>query len=787
VNISRFFKSTSRISEIFIFVLSAIIVLFLFKDILLENRLLFGTDFFTAYLGMKQFLYNEIHNHHSIPFWNPFIFSGLPYLAHFESTIFYPLDLLFYLIPPERAYGYTIIVHVFLTFLGMYFLGKSFGFGVTGSFAAATVYSFNCLMMATLYDGQMFRTQSYLWIPIILWCLNKAISSRSLKLHAALAGLFWGFQILSGAPQDAFYTLFAGMLFLAVNLRFNRQMNRWNLRILAIAGMLLFVGSGVAAIQIIPSFELINHSVRSVLNAYEDATVGSYPPQGLATLVMPHFFGNYATGNFWVSDVPWSVPLYNLYVGITPIMLIFFVSRSNKNHQKIFPYAIILAVFALFLAMGSYTPFYKLIYHLPGFDKIRAPAKIIVLWVFAWALLTGKLFSNLLSSHKEFVSSRIKWIFFVLILLVILNLVFLSENSFILKVFYPFIPDSAILSRMPDAQVMIANQFHRFILLFAVSGILLYLFARNLITSKLAGAFLCAILLLDLMHANQGAVRHRDEVYAWAAQTKIDLDETMGKDKSVYRVGSYPFGTGANIEMYLGYQTVNGYNPLFLHRYYQYINRYRFSKNSVSEGWIVFFYETFEDSVLMDLLNVKYEISHQNKNYALRESFFPRAFIVPECKIMESKDMLDFMVSKDFDPTVTVLLEKEENGPCIETFSRANYRSQSRILSYRPDEIRIETDSNYPGYLLLSEVFYPGWSAFVDGNPKRILRGNFLFRVIEMPAGNHQVTLVFRPVSIKIGMAVTIFTLSALLLAGLVHFLRRTRSQPHVEIPEGPS
>ena len=232
---------------------------------------------------------------------------------------------------------------------------------------------------------------------------------------------------------------------------------------------------------------------------------------------------------------------------------------------------------------------------------------------------------------------------------------------------------------------------------------------------------------------------------------------------------------GANIEMYLGYQTVNGYNPLFLSRYYQYINYYRFYKKPIPEGWIVFFYDIFENGVLMDLLNVKYELSHSTRTYALRESCLPRAFIVPACKIIQSKDMLDFMVSKDFDPTVTVLLENEENGPCRETLSRADYRSQTRILSYRPDEIHIKTDSNYPGYLFLSEVFYPGWSAFVDGNPKRILRGNFLFRVIEIPEGNHRVTLRFDPISIRIGMAITIFTLTILLLAGFVHLLGRIR------------
>ena len=86
------------------------------------------------------------------------------------------------------------------------------------------------------------------------------------------------------------------------------------------------------------------------------------------------------------------------------------------------------------------------------------------------------------------------------------------------------------------------------------------------------------------------------------------------KTKAFTELEAFHYGMGANIEMYLGYQTVNGYNPLFLSRYYQYINYYRFYKKPVPEGWIVFFYDIFENGVLMDLLNVKYEISHTYEN-----------------------------------------------------------------------------------------------------------------------------------------------------------------------------
>jgi hypothetical protein len=271
--------------------------------------------------------------------------------------------------------------------------------------------------------------------------------------------------------------------------------------------------------------------------------------------------------------------------------------------------------------------------------------------------------------------------------------------------------------------------------------------------------------MTDLWYANRDAVRDNDKIYSWAAQAKRHLNLSIGRDKSIYRVGSYKFGMGANIEMYLGFQTVGGYNPLFLYRYYEYINQYSFYKRRIPEGWIVFFYDSYENSKLMDLLNVKYEISHAEKSFNVRKTCLPRAFIVPDYKIVEKEKILDYLIRPDFDPTKIVLFEKEDFQDDLPPHNQtqSNKTGKAKIISYRPDKIVLETDSSDPGYLFLSEVYYPGWKAFVDEQPKEIFRGNYLFRVIELPAGKHKVRVLFEPLSIKIGIGITVFTLFVIL------------------------
>ncbi|MFH1953630.1 MAG: YfhO family protein [Pseudomonadota bacterium] len=94
-------------------------------------------------------------------------------------------------------------------------------------------------------------------------------------------------------------------------------------------------------------------------------------------------------------------------------------------------------------------------------------------------------------------------------------------------------------------------------------------------------------------------------------------------------------------------------------------------------------------------------------------------------------------------------------------------------MTYRPDEISLSTNSSAPGFLFLSEIMYPGWRAYIDGKPTRILRGNYLFRVIELHEGHHVVRFVFDPLSIKVGIGMTIFTLFMLLILIVYRFRKR--------------
>jgi hypothetical protein len=640
----------------------------------------------------------------------------------------------------------------------------------------------NGFVMALLYLGQMSPVLSYIWLPLIITFLHLSVTREKPLKYAATAGMFWGMQILAGAPQDAFYTFIASCLFLLFHIK-PFQKDGWEVLRPALSISLLFLfGAGLASLQLFPAFELINESVRAAIDDYQMVTLGSYPPKGLIRILMPHFFGDYTQASFWVDNVPWSISEQNLYLGILPIFLILFTPFRRAESRRLIFFAVSLALLALLLAMGKHTPLYKVVYLLPGFDRFRSPFRIIVLWVFAVGLLSGKgidHFSDLMKTGKG--GLRLVILSCLVIISIAIALWLHMVPTMTLKIFSPFILEEAISSKMGLAAQAITGELYRFALISSASIFLILLIAKGTVKVRQGVILLSIFTMMDLAWINGRAVQNADQTYQWISEIRGGLDAKLVGDRSLYRVGSFRFTLGPNLEMYLGYQSVGGFTALFLDRYYRYINAY--AGGHLPEGWQTFFYGREKNALLMDLLNVKYEISHEGKRVFLRKSSLPRAFTVSGATLLREDEILDRLTTRRFDPTKAVLLEERNARHTFPKERKKHVKGlgKAEILSYRPDHIHLSVESPDTAFLFLSEIHYPGWKAFVDENPQPIYRGNYLFRVIDLPEGRHSVRFVFDPFSVKAGIAVTVFTLFMYLNvliyshARRTHFLKRSK------------
>jgi len=354
--------------------------------------------------------------------------------------------------------------------------------------------------------------------------------------------------------------------------------------------------------------------------------------------------------------------------------------------------------------------------------------------------------------------------------LCLLALIFYFDRPFLLKFFSPFFLSESDPTKMDLASRLIYTGYQRLAL-----GALLILFSFYMLIkgswgSRFGIASLCLLLLLDLGSATYKSVRHDEAIFQSIETMRKGLEAAIAKDKTLYRVGSYKNALGPNIEMYLGYQTAGGFTALFPTRYYDYVNEY--AEHQLPVGWENFTYGEAPAHTYMDLLNVKYGVVHSNKFCYVRETFLPRAFMVSGYKVMRKEEILKYIGRSDFEPLKSVLLEEAPKPTSAPSpgLGREHNSEQVQVTSYRPDMISLVTEAPEAGFLFLSEIYYPGWKAFIDGRPEPILRGDYLFRVIQVPSGRHEVTFTFDPFSIKIGIVITILTLFLLLALTLYRF-----------------
>jgi len=93
---------------------------------------------------------------------------------------------------------------------------------------------------------------------------------------------------------------------------------------------------------------------------------------------------------------------------------------------------------------------------------------------------------------------------------------------------------------------------------------------------------------------------------------------------------------------------------------------------------------------------------------------------------------------------------------------------KAEIVEYLPNKIKIEVETEKPGLLFLSDNYYPGWKALVDGKETKIYRADYTFRAVEIPIGTHEVEFIYQPESFKKGSQISLLSLGLIIFLGLI-------------------
>ena len=369
-----------------------------FWPIAIGQSVLAGDDIVRMFLPVRLELARTLVEGR-LPLWTPDMQAGFPLFAEGQVAALYPLHLILYrFLPINWALSLSILFHLAWFSAGMYVFVRSLGCRSASAFLAGLICGFGGFTVAHIQHLSLLAVAS--WLPWLGFFQEKYWNARIERKPMAvfwflLVSLSIGLQFLCGHPQLVFLNLIVFTLFgvLQTFSQLNEQTheNRWfmvGLRRL-LPNMLpnvtaIALGAGIAAVQLLPTTELVGFSIRSAqLDEFSFASF-SLDPLALARFFVP----------FWHIGVPTSGNLeYWGYIGILPILLVLLAPWLSRDRRVCFFLG--LGLLSLVLALGEFTPVYGWLYHVPVLNQLRAPARFLHLFVFAGAFLAASSFEKL--------------------------------------------------------------------------------------------------------------------------------------------------------------------------------------------------------------------------------------------------------------------------------------------------------------------------------------------------------------------------------------------------------
>jgi O-antigen/teichoic acid export membrane protein len=744
-----------------------------------------------------------------IPLWNPYILSGQPFLAAGQHSALYPLSVLFYILPLVKAYGYFTVLQLFLAGVFMYGYARTIGLERIGSVVAAVVFPFSGFMIVSVVHPMIIAAAS--WLPLLLTIVERLVRTQenlcpgrkprpvSYIPWIALGALAMGFMFLAGHVEIAYYvvlvTAFYALCRLAIlwwQIRNGVQVGK------LVAGILLIVaiGMGLAAVQIIPLYEVVTQNFRQESATYQQIIGWAYPWRRLIAFVVPDFFGNPAHHSYWdvfsrqvvtalrnaqgmpIRTIYWDVKNYvegGSYVGVLPLLLaLVAVWKSRTKYVWIF---LALAVISLCFVFG--TPLYAVLYYLlPGIKQLHSPFRWIFPYTLSVSILAGCGASWL---AKESSDGRAHFVRLLGALAFALGL--LGLGGLVLSLSFPK-PVIALAERVmfslaqapeafADGQAFYSYQFRNFLIFFLAllgAGLTFLAHAARLRLGKIPLWQLLAlgVILAELFTIGMPFNPAADPAildFTPPVVTFLRQDKTLWRFTTFNAPGEKTFN--ANSGMFYDLADVRGYDSIIMQQYVDYMQLVEPQGELLYNRIAPLSRDTSLDSPLLDLLNVKYVITTatiERPNYTLvyegevrvyrNEDYLPRAFVVYQAQMIPDATARREAL-RQFNPRETVILEVE---PVRGTaWAEGTGWMPATIVAYDLNEVVIEVTLPCSGYLVLADNWFPGWKAY-DTQPGQdeqeipVYRANGTFRAVALDAGQHRVRFKYTPLSFKLGL-----------------------------------
>jgi hypothetical protein len=707
----------------------------------LDRRWFSSGDFTDQFFAFRTFMAEELWSGR-LPLWNPFTFSGAPFLADIQSAVYYPIGLLVILFSgqgglPLVAVEIEVILHYFLASLFVYLFVKHLTRSRVAGLASGIIYAYGSYL--TSYPKlQMAILEGQTWVPLALLAISLAADEerqgrgRRSAAWLMLGGVALGLSALAGHGQTlllAAYTVLAYLIFKFFALWW-AQDGRGKVALAARLLLLPAVALGLGAAQLIPSFEYMQLSTRAQMS-FSRAS-GGFLFSDLLALVLPG--------------------LRVIYVGILPLILAILALVLKRRRETIFWG--IMALLALLLSLGGKTFVFTFLYlFAPGFNLFKGQERALQVFSLAVAILAG--YGTAMLEHPMARTAKHRYAAICCLLRwATIGAVVLAILAYWGTLLNP--PEVGEVSDLLERSVLL-------VILLVLSTAVLHLRLRRRLEGWRLGLLLIPILVFDLFSLNLGRdlqrFRARDR---FQPPPVVQFLQNQPAPFRIWHERQLPGNFGVVWRL----EDTGGISPLRLERYQRFLNALPNDRaRSLLNVQVAFTWEhVLPDGHLVE----EYSDPEQDAYFFRIEGAAPPAYVVYSAQIeLDDSAALKRLAAPDFDPRQQVILAQD---PGLELPGAGS--ATVEILERLPNRLVLEVDTDADGILVLSEIDYPGWQATVDGRQVPILRANTLFRALPLQAGQHRIEMVFKPWTVFVGLAISVLTLLVVLIA--VPVLRRS-------------
>jgi hypothetical protein len=792
-----------------------------FWKYLVPGNFAFGTDTVQGSYPVSNMGMNEIFKNHSVPLWNPYIFSGMPLLASFSFHVFYPGSWIYFFVSPKFAIGYLYIIHFMLMGCFFFAFARHLGLSRPASFIGGLIFMFAPHLVTLVYPGHGGKIYTMTWLPLALLFLDRALDGKTF-FNMTVLGLLVGLMFYGGHIQILFYCGIVLFLFLLMRLAEGAKKGGYKWAIKGAAGFVYAFGLGTLlyAAVLLPAFQYKHYTERgqggtmTAASSYEFATSFSDPPEDLLYIVMHDPFG-------WGKDYGPTVPttsgifyrgriglrLSLDYFGVLGLVLALLGALFKRNRYTWFFLG--MGMLAVFLALGGFNPMYHFIWHyVPGFSTFRIPYAIMILTPICGSVLAAYGMQYLLDYKAKGKpkaepgakpKTKIDGLFYfimggtaVIVLVLAAALSWKSDlagtadrllnHEWIRQMLWGQYDD--VLGRL---SYFIKNML-MFCSVLAVSMILLLVYWKGWLNKKYLTLIAAVIILADLWPVDWSMIKTipvsnlEDVFYKETPQIKILEADKDGP----FRV----FAPGINNELLVrGIQSLTGYHAVPLSYYMKTVESINFGNpilDLLNAKYLLlpkqpeYDFAAIPDAAARNMMMEKYEVLDSTDAYLYkRKEPLPRAWLVNRVlKVDDVDQALDAISDPRFPPFVAAAVSDNLPGDFSMDPNADLSGQKTRVTKYLPDEVDFIVDAPANSFLVASEVWYPGWKAYIDGKKADVYRTDYVLRGVPFPKGRHKLVFKFSPWTYNIGVVISLLTLAYL---ASVMFINRRRKRTGIK------